>query len=284
MAEPLRLFAPAKLNLGLSVLGRRSDGYHDLSTLMVPLSVGDELEVRPAADLTLEVRGADLPTGRGNLVYRAAELYLKAASASGGAHLTLHKRLPLASGLGGGSSDAASTLLALARLYPSPAPLPTLARQLGADVPFFLSGGPALAEGTGERLTPLEAAPVWAVLLNPGVAVSAADAYAWLAQTGRYTPPMDLPGVLGALAAGSEVPYFNALQPAVVARHAPIAAALEAVGAAGLRSPLMSGSGSTVFGLATSQAQARAAAATLQVQFPAWWVRAAQVQGRSTPS
>jgi 4-diphosphocytidyl-2-C-methyl-D-erythritol kinase len=135
----LRLFAPAKVNLGLSVLGRRPDGYHDLSTLMVPLSVGDELEVSPAATLSLEVSGAELPTGSGNLVYRAAEAYLAAAGRSlnaaeqpGGAHITLRKRLPLAAGLGGGSSDAASTLLALSKLYPAPVNLPELARQLGA--------------------------------------------------------------------------------------------------------------------------------------------------------
>ncbi|AWN21928.1 4-(cytidine 5'-diphospho)-2-C-methyl-D-erythritol kinase [Deinococcus irradiatisoli] len=283
MPESVRMFAPAKLNLGLSVLGKRPDGYHDLSTLMVPLTVGDELDIRPAAGLSLAVQGADLPTDRGNLVYRAAELYLNAAGHPGGAQLTLHKHLPLASGLGGGSSDAASTLLALSTLYPSEVHLPELARRLGADVPFFLGGGPALAEGIGERLSPLTVPPLWVVLLNPGVAVSAADAYTWLAETGRYTPPLNALEVITALAGGQEVPYFNALQPGVLARHAEVAAALEAVAAAGLGSPLMSGSGSTVFGLAGSEAQARSAAARLQTRFPGWWARAAQLQGGLTP-
>ncbi len=149
-----RFFAPAKINLGLSVLGVRENGYHDLHSLMVPLTVGDELEIRPAEALTLRVEGADLPTDERNLVYRAARAYLDAAGVTGGADIVLHKRLPLASGLGGGSSDAASTLLALAELYPSDVDLPALALSLGADVPFFLLGGAALAQGVGERLTP----------------------------------------------------------------------------------------------------------------------------------
>ncbi|TSA81377.1 4-(cytidine 5'-diphospho)-2-C-methyl-D-erythritol kinase [Deinococcus detaillensis] len=278
MPETLKVFAPAKINLGLSVLGLRSDGYHDLSSMMLPLSVGDELELEPALDLTLKVLGADLPTGSGNLVYRAAELYFRAAGVKGGAQITLHKVLPLASGLGGGSSDAASTLLALDQLYPAGVDLHTLAQQLGADVPFFLLGGAALAEGTGERLTRLTAPPSWLVLLNPGVPVSARDAYSWLDEKGAYTPPLDAPALLGALAAGQMVPYFNALQDAVAVRHPPIAAALEALTQVGLHSPLMSGSGSTVFGLAQSEAQARAAEANLQAQFPNWWARAAQIR------
>ncbi|GAA3998569.1 4-(cytidine 5'-diphospho)-2-C-methyl-D-erythritol kinase [Deinococcus rubellus] len=277
LTERSTRFAPAKINLGLSVLGLRPDGYHDLSTLMLPLSVGDELIFEAAADLSLEVVGADLPTDGGNLVYRAAAQYLAAANAPGGVHITLHKHLPLASGLGGGSSDAASTLLALSELYPSAVKVPELARQLGSDVPFFLLGGAARAEGIGERLTPLDVPPTWLVLLNPGLAVSARDAYGWLDELRAYTPPLDVPSLLSALATGQPVPHFNALQAGVVARHPEVAEALSALTAAGLHSPLMSGSGSTVFGLANSEAQAQAAAIKLQAQFPGWWTRAAQV-------
>ena len=278
----LKLFAPAKINLGLSVLGLRPDGYHDLSSVMVPLSLGDELEVQLAPSLRLEVRGAELPSDGRNLVYRAAERYLAAAGARHGAHLTLHKHLPLASGLGGGSSDAASTLLALAKLVPADVDLPELARSLGADVPFFL-GGAALAEGIGERLTPLEVPPAWVVLLNPGVEVSARDAYLWLDESGNYTPPLDVPALLSALQTGGALPYFNALQGAVAARHPEVGTALSALTEAGLHSPLMSGSGSTVFGLARTQAQARRAAAELQRRFPAWWARAAQLRPQGGP-
>ncbi|WP_420595104.1 4-(cytidine 5'-diphospho)-2-C-methyl-D-erythritol kinase [Deinococcus sp.] len=281
MTDGLRVFAPAKINLGLSVLGVRPDGYHELSTLMVPLSVGDELEVRPALNLSLNVIGADLPSDRRNLVYRAAEAYLAAAGHPSAAKITLHKRLPLASGLGGGSSDAASTLKALSQLYPAAVNLPELARSLGADVPFFLPGGAALAQGIGEVLTPVEVPPAWLVLHNPGLEVSARAAYTWLDESGQFTPPLNVNVLLAALHSGADVPYFNALQPGVVSRHPPIAAALAALTAAGLHSPLMSGSGSTVFGLAHSEAQAQAAQQTLQAQFPGDWVRAARVEGRT---
>lgn len=280
MSGPLHLFAPAKINLGLSVpgvvpAGQPHAGYHTLHTVMLPLDVGDTLTVTPAGTLTLRVEGADLPTDGRNLVYRAARLYLDAAAISEGADIVLHKRLPLAAGLGGGSSDAASTLLALSRLYPSDTDLPALAVCLGADVPFFLTPGAALAEGIGERLTPLSLPPLHLVLFNPGVAVSAADAYRWLGETGAFTPPLDLTALGTALAAGGPLPYFNALQPEVQRRHPEIAAALKALEDAGLHSPLMSGSGSTCFALAASRQEAERAAARLQAGHPGDWIRAA---------
>ena len=270
--------APAKINLGLSVLGQRPDGYHELHSLFARLDVGDTLDIAPADTLTLRVEGADLPTDSRNLVYRAARAYLDAAGVETGASIVLHKHLPLASGLGGGSSDAASTLRALADLYPADVALPALALRLGADVPFFLLGGAGLVGGVGEKLTPLELPPAHLVLLNPGVEVSARDAYLWLDEAGGFTPPLDVPAILEALAAGGTVPYFNALQPEVMRRHPPIAAALDALAGAGLHSPLMSGSGSTCFALAQTGAQAEAAAAALARQFAGWWVTAATLQ------
>lgn len=271
----MRVAAPAKINLGLSVLGVRSDGYHDLHSLMVPLASGDELELEPAGGLSLRVLGTDLPEDDRNLVYRAARAYLEAAGIPDGVSITLHKHLPLASGLGGGSSDAASTLLALSELYPADVDLPTLALRLGADVPFFLLGSAAVAEGVGERLTPVQIRPTALVLLNPGVEVSARDAYRWLDGTGTSTPALDLPGIVRALADGSEnVPYFNALQASVVARHAPVQAALDALVTAGLHAPLMSGSGSTCFALAHDARHAAQAAEVLAALYPDWWVKA----------
>ena len=272
-------FAPAKVNLGLSVRAVRADGYHDLHTLLVPLQVGDDLTIAPAATLTLEVHasgghGADLPTDDRNLVYRAARAYLDAAAMTQGAHLTLHKRLPVASGLGGGSSDAATTLMALARLYPAGLDLHTLARTLGADVPFFLLGRAAVAEGTGEILTPLPVPRTPLVLVNPGVEVSARDAYLWLDAEETTTPPLDIDEVLATLADGRPVPYPNALQEPVAARHAPIRGALQALTDVGLRSPLMSGSGSTCFALAASEDAAHAAAQAIAARHPDWWVQA----------
>ena len=269
-------FAPAKVNLGLSVRELRSDGYHELQSIMVLLTVGDELRIMPADTLTLTVEGADLPTGEDNLVFRAARAYLAAAGEPGGAAITLHKRLPLASGLGGGSSDAATTLMALARLYPSSVNLPALALKLGADVPFFLLGHAALAEGVGEVLTPLPVPPVSLVLVNPGVEVSARDAYAWLDGEEAFTPELNVERVLAALTNGGEVPYLNALQGPVAARHAPIREALAALGGAGLRSPLMSGSGATCFALAASDEQAHTAARAIAAGHPDWWVTTAR--------
>ncbi|MDL2345570.1 4-(cytidine 5'-diphospho)-2-C-methyl-D-erythritol kinase, partial [Deinococcus sp. MIMF12] len=230
---PATYLAPAKVNLGLSVRGVRQGGYHDLHTVMVPLAVGDELEIAPAPELSLRVEGAvGLPADGRNLVYRAARAYLDAAGVPGGAAITLHKTLPLASGLGGGSSDAATTLMALARLYPAGVRLPELALTLGADVPFFLLGRAALAGGVGEVLTPLPVPKVPLVLVNPGVEVSARDAYAWLDGEEEFTSELDVEGILTGLAGSGPVPYFNALQGPVAARHAPIRAALAALTAA----------------------------------------------------
>jgi len=280
VSRALQLFAPAKINLGLSVpgvvpAGQPHAGYHTLHTVMLPLDVGDTLSVTPADTLTLRVEGADLPTDDRNLVYRAARMYLDAAGVPGGADIVLHKRLPLAAGLGGGSSDAASTLLALSQLYPAGVALPALAIRLGADVPFFLIPGAALAEGIGERLRPLSLPPVHLVLFNPGVAVSAAAAYRWLDDSAAFTPPLDLEALGAALGAGRPLPYFNALQAEVLRRHPEVAAALDALEAAGLHSPLMSGSGSTCFALATGRGEAEEVAAALQAEHPGSWIRAA---------
>jgi 4-diphosphocytidyl-2-C-methyl-D-erythritol kinase len=273
-APHVTYFAPAKVNLGLSVRDLRADGYHELHSLMVPLNVGDDLDIAPAGTLSLRVQGADLPADEGNLVFRAARAYLDAAGVDGGAAITLHKRLPLASGLGGGSSDAATTLMALARLYPARVDLPGLALTLGADVPFFLLGRAAVASGVGEILAPLPVPPVSLVLVNPGVEVSARDAYAWLDAEEAFTPALDVEAILAALTNGRPVPYLNALQGPVAARHAPIREALGALEAAGLHSPLMSGSGSTCLGLARDDAHAHDAAQALARQFPHWWVQA----------
>lgn len=271
-APPTTYFAPAKVNLGLSVRGLRQGGYHELHTVMVPLSVGDELEIAPAEALTLRVEGADLPTDERNLVYQAARAYLDAAGGNRGAAITLRKTLPLASGLGGGSSDAATTLMALARLYPAGVNLPALARNLGADVPFFLLGQAALAQGVGELLTSLPVPQVALVLVNPGVEVRARDAYAWLDAEESFTPELDVENILAALTDGRALPYFNALQAPVAARHAPVRATLKALSGAGLHSALMSGSGGTCFALAASDDQAHAAAALLRAAHPGWWV------------
>ena len=272
----MRLFAPAKINLGLSITGRLENGYHTLESLFVTLSVGDELEISPSDTLSLKVVGADLPGDRRNLVYRAAEAFFEESTVSGRAKLRLYKHLPLASGLGGGSSDAATTLLTLERMYgPTGLNLPRVALELGADVPFFLLEGSAYVAGIGEVLTPIKLPRVHLVLVNNGLEVSAKDAYSWLDDANGFTGPLPLEEIMGALEAIENVPYFNALQAPVLARHPELLEVLEALELEGLRSPLMSGSGSTCFALAQSELEAREVAQRLSEKRPGWWVRAA---------
>lgn len=178
----LTLSAPAKLNLFLHIVGRRADGYHELQSVFQLLDYGDELQFTRRSDglITLRCPGtqvfANVPENE-NLVVKAARL-LRETVAEGplpGAHIVLHKRLPTGGGLGGGSSDAASTLLALNHLWGlqlSIDRLADLAQQLGADVPVFVRGQSAWAEGIGERLTPLELPPRWYLVVTPNCHIS----------------------------------------------------------------------------------------------------------------
>jgi 4-diphosphocytidyl-2-C-methyl-D-erythritol kinase len=164
----LRLRTPAKINWMLEVLGRRPDGFHEVKTVIQTIDLADSLELESAGDLTLEATGEGLPPVEENLTMRAARLLLERTGHQGGARIRLTKAIPIAAGLGGGSSDAASALRGLAQLWSlemSPESLRELAAELGSDVPFFLQGGTALSEGRGERLTSLPDAPEAALLV-----------------------------------------------------------------------------------------------------------------------
>ncbi|WP_165364050.1 MULTISPECIES: 4-(cytidine 5'-diphospho)-2-C-methyl-D-erythritol kinase [unclassified Meiothermus] len=269
-------FSPAKVNLGLSVLGRRADGYHQLHTLFAALDVGDRIALEPVPQgVHLEVRGADLPTGPGNLAYRAAQAYLEAAGNPGGVRMLLEKRLPVAAGLGGGSGNAATVLLGLRQLYPAPLDLFPIARALGADVPFFLRGGLAEARGIGEVLSPLEPLRLHLVLVNPGLAVSATEAYQ-VTKPDDYAPELPVAAILAALKGGEEPPWWNSLEAPVFRLRPELAELKAALRAFGLRGVLMSGSGSTFLALASDPAQAQHLAARLRERFPRFWIRPAQ--------
>ncbi|GIW33141.1 4-(cytidine 5'-diphospho)-2-C-methyl-D-erythritol kinase [Meiothermus sp.] len=272
----MELLAPAKVNLGLSVLGRRADGYHELHTVFAALRVADRLFLEAIPEgVELEVRGSNLPANPDNLVYKAVVAYLNAVGWPGGVKVVLEKHLPLAAGLGGGSSDAAAALRALSKLYPAPANLPALALKLGADVPFFLEAGLAEARGVGERLRPLEPLEVHLVLLNPGIAVSAAEAYREL-RPEEWQPELDLPGILHAIRAGEEPPYWNTLEQPVF-RLVPYLQELKLeLRRTGLRGVLMSGSGSSLFGFAQDAEEARFVAQKLRTRYPRFWVVATQ--------
>ncbi len=267
------LKAHAKVNLGLSVLGKRDDGFHGLDTLFARLSLHDTVRLEPVhRGVELQVGGADLPTDDRNLAFRAAALYLERAG--GGVRLHLHKRIPVAAGLGGGSSDAAAVLRGLAELYPAGVDLLELAQTLGSDVPFFVRDLPAArGRGRGERLEPVDLPELHLVLVNPGVAVSAGDAYAAVQTFGT---PLEVEALLANLRSGVKPHLFNSLQPGVLGLEPVVGDVLAALRATRLRGVVMSGSGSTCFGLAAKETDAQDVAAAVQAEHATWWVAAAK--------
>lgn len=271
-------FAAAKVNLSLHVTGRRSDGYHLLDSLVCFADVGDRVRATPSADLTLAITGAEaagLTAGPDNLVLRAAR------AMGQGAALVLDKRLPQASGIGGGSADAAATLRLLARMTGAPLPDPAAVLRLGADVPVCLAGRVCRMQGVGERLAPAPPLPpVWAVLANPRVAVPTPQVFAALQS--RDNPPMPdrLPPWpdARALAAWLAATARNDLEPAAIATAPAIGATLAALAALpGALLARMSGSGATCLALFAVADAAQAAAADLARLHPGWWVAAARL-------
>jgi 4-diphosphocytidyl-2-C-methyl-D-erythritol kinase len=269
--------APAKVNLFLHVVGRRADGYHLLDSLAVFPAVGDTLRAVPADELSLALEGpfgGALTAEPDNLVLRAARGLADLAGVGAGARLTLVKTLPVASGIGGGSADAAAALRLLGRLWdvaPAPGPLHALALRLGADVPVCLASLPARMGGVGEVLAPAPALPAFGLaLVNPGVAVSTPEVFR--ARAGGFSPPAVLPpgwADAAALAAGLAA-LGNDLEPAAVALRPVIGETLAALRATpGCLLARMSGSGATCFGVYADAAAAAVAAATLRR--PGWW-------------
>ncbi len=275
MSEPAWRLAPAKLNLGLRVVGRRDDGYHLLESLFVPLDLADRVrvEVEPAAVTSISVtmlgRAGDVPAGDDNLVARAARAFLGAAGIAARVALTLDKQIPVGAGLGGGSSDAAAVLCALAQKFANALSDPALAAiavRLGADVPFFLDPRPAWVTGIGEQIEPISEFPPLDVLLaTPAPPLATADVFRAL--DAALTPPSprrrmpalrDGPGWFPSAALLADV-LVNDLEP-VAARLRPgiarIRSELERLGA---RAVAMSGSGPTMFGLFRDAGQAEAA-------------------------
>lgn len=267
----LTLSCPAKVNLYLKVVGRRPDGYHDLVTVMQPLSLADELVVTLGGDeIRLECNRPDLPVDRSNLAIRAALAFQEAISQSFGMHLKLIKNIPVAAGLGGGSSNAAGVLRGLNLLRGRPLDdnrLHQLARSLGADVPFFLLDGPALGMGIGDRLSPITLPAAWFVLVNPGFPVSTAWVYASL------QPPFIRPDETFLNRLGHEHPsvwLHNDLEAVTLNRHPELADLKETLLGEGALGVLMSGSGPTVFGMFADAEGALRAASSLQATTGFW--------------
>jgi 4-diphosphocytidyl-2-C-methyl-D-erythritol kinase len=261
--------AHAKINLDLRVLGVRRDGFHELRTVFQAIALHDvvECELREGP-FAIECGAAGVPLDRANLVWRAAEALWRSLRRPGSVRdvvVRLDKRIPIQAGLGGGSSNAAATLLGLTRLWNvpvRPAQLTDVAATLGSDVPFFLSGGTALGLGRGDEVYPLADLPRhWIVLLVPGFGVSSADAYAWydgerdLARGLSTREPQHVPGPWPSRAAQ----MINDLEAPIARHHPEIDQMRTALRRAGALAAAMSGSGSTVFGLFQKRREAESA-------------------------
>ena len=270
MTATLKLPAPAKLNRMLHIVGRRPDGYHELQTLFQFLDHGDTLQMNRRSDgrITLAPTMGDIRPEE-NLIVRAARLLQAETGCRLGADIYLTKRLPLGGGLGGGSSDAATTLLGLDRLWGlelGEDRLAAMGLALGADVPVFVRGRSAWAEGIGERLTPVTLDTPWFVVLHPGVAVATAAVFG-AAQLTRDTPPITMARALQ----GGAPSWHNDCEPTVRSLYPPVAAALDWLGR---RAPAMlTGTGACVFARVETNAEAKRIVADLPSRFMAFTAR-----------
>ena len=307
MSRAIRRLAPAKLNLGLAILGTRADGYHLLDSLFVPLALADEvvlevepggegirLECGPPLDPGLPEDLHQIPSGPENLVHRAARLFCERADYRAGIAIRLRKAIPAGAGLGGGSSDAAAVLRGLAELSGRTLPPGALARwalELGADVPYFLDPRPARVTGIGERIEPVTGVPRLDVLLvNPGKTLATADVYRMADQLGGALTKPTAGSTMRALSSWTRdsrdaAPALrdhlrNDLEPAARTLCPSLARIADRLDRLGARAVSMTGSGATMFGVFESENAARAAAAhwAAEDDGPRCWLGVTQVQ------
>ncbi len=255
--------SPCKVNLLLNILGKRPDGFHELETVMHPVRLHDGLSFSKAGPgVQLTCSEPALPTDAGNLVHRAATAFLQAARIGDGVKIHLEKKIPMAAGLGGGSGNAATTLLGLNELFGGPLDgraLHALAAQLGSDIPFFLQDQPALATSRGEHVQSLDAFPALRgaafLLVHPGFGIATAWAYqqlahfpdAWNGRPGRAHKLVALLQTVDLAAASVE--FYNSLEAPALHKYPVLALYQEFLREHGARAALMSGSGSTTFAI-----------------------------------
>ena len=265
--------AYAKINIGLDVLRRRPDGYHEVKMIMQTVDIYDDLllEKTSAPGIYLQTDNEELPTGQDNLICRAAALLMKEKGISEGVKITLTKRIPIAAGMAGGSSDAAAAMRGLNALFDMGCPVEELQRlgvKLGADIPYCIVGGTMLSEGIGEMLTPLPAPPdAHLVAAKPDINVSTALVYGNL-HVERLKDHPDIDGMVQALSAGSLSGICdrlgNVLETVTAAEYPVIEEIKDVMRSQGAQNALMSGSGPTVFGIFTDRKQAEAAAEAIE--------------------
>jgi 4-diphosphocytidyl-2-C-methyl-D-erythritol kinase len=259
--KTVQLEAPAKVNYRLDVIGKRPDGYHELRMIMQRVDLCDVITLSLVEEPGIRVRcGRDgVPDGPGNIAWRAADALLGLSPVQTGIDIDIDKRIPVAAGLGGGSSDCATVLMGLNDLLGlglSPERLMAIGVGLGADVPFFIYRRTALAEGIGERLSPVDTvSPVWLVLVNPNIHVSTAWVYQNLQLTSNSGTHI-IPRFYGSIDDICAV-LHNDLEAVTIGAHPVIGEIKNMLIAEGARGALMSGSGSTVFGIFPDEAAAR---------------------------
>ncbi len=273
--------SPCKVNLLLNILGKRPDGFHALETIMHPVPLYDRLAIeRKGSGIELTCNDSTLPTDSRNLVYRAAQSFLSAAKLTEGLRIHLEKKVPLAAGLGGGSANAATTLLGLNEMFNGALPADALrhiAAGLGSDVPFFLQSQPALATGRGEEIEPLPFSPAMKgavfLLVHPGFGISTAWAYGQLA---RFPTALNgKPGRARALVAalenadlgGAGEQFYNSLEAPALEKYPLLVMFQEFFRANGACGAMMSGSGSATFAVTPGLASAETLAEKFKSKF-----------------
>lgn len=274
----IREKAYAKINLGLDVLRRRPDGYHEVKMIMQTVDICDDLtfEKRGEPGIGFRIEGSDLPADENNLVYRAAALLMEKLQIREGVSITLQKKIPIAAGMAGGSADAAATLRGVNVLFGmgySAEELKEIGVTLGADIPYCIQGGTMLSEGIGEILTPLSEPPAChLVIAKPDIDVSTAFVYGHL-QADKLTFHPDIDGMAAALAAGElrgiTDRMGNVLETVTVKEYPVIDKLKRMMCELGAENALMSGSGPTVFGIYREKEEAEKAAAAIRAEEPA---------------
>jgi 4-diphosphocytidyl-2-C-methyl-D-erythritol kinase len=284
--------SPCKVNLLLNILGKRADGFHELETVMHPVNLFDELSFERAAQgVHLTCSDPALPVDAGNLVHRAATLFFQKTEIRDGVMIHLEKKIPMAAGLGGGSGNAATTLLGLNELFGKPLPveaLRDLAATLGSDVPFFLQTKPGLGTGRGEKIEPLDFFPAMKgaaiLLVHPGFGISTPWAYQNLARfpaalngtPGRAQKLISLLQTADLRTAGAE--FYNSLEAPALEKYPLLALFQEFFRQNGAAATLMSGSGSTTFALAENPAAAEQLSEKFKAKFgDNYWMAAVPV-------
>lgn len=261
--------APAKLNLFLSITGVRDNGYHEIVSVFVPVALYDTLSIsKQGHGLEIYCKGREVPMGNANLVHRAAACFFEHTGIDGGAVIKLTKNIPLSSGLGGGSSDAAATLLGLNQLWNKPLSgekLQEIALSIGADVPFFLLQRPALARGVGEILQPVEAFPLfWYVIVNPPLSVSTAWAYSNFKFSLTKKEDFDINQSFKMLEHSIPKMLSNDLESVTFGKYPFLRSIKNSLIDLGALGSLMSGSGPSIFGLFDSERMAQEAGRRLE--------------------